>query len=89
MTFRQIGRFIGAIEHTWVEDDIENYEINLIFEVIVEGLYLSQTPVSCEKHLEFLWVPIDNLQYHNLMPTPMIDCIQKMEDRDAYWNSTL
>ena len=85
----KIGRFDGAVEAGWSNNGIKNYEINLIFEVIIEGLSMSQNPLSCEDHLEFFWVHVDDLQKHNLLPNPMIDCIQDLEKDEAYWNSTL
>ena len=83
------GRFFGAIEHAWLHNGIKNYEINLIFDVIIEGLSMSKVPFSCENHLEFFWVPVDDLQKHNLLPSPMAECIQNLEKNKAYWDSTL
>ena len=85
----EIGRFIGAVEAFWLDGDSRNYEINLIFDVMVEGLSRSHAPCSCESHLEFLWVHVDDLHKHNLLPEPMIECIQTSGNGAPYWNSTL
>lgn len=56
--------FLGAVEHGYTEDGRTHHEINLVFAVDVDGDRL----VSQEEHLEFLWVPIDDLVDTDLRP---------------------
>ncbi len=84
-----INCFVGAIEHSWQQEKVNHFEINLVFKVKVEDLSSSNEPVSFEEQLEFFWAPIDSLENHNLKPFPLIDCIRTLDNRNAYWDSTL
>ncbi len=70
-----IKRFIGAIECGFTDNGQVNHEIDLIFEVGVFDLDEFPPPISLESHLEFLWSSPEDLEKHNLLPSPMIDCI--------------
>ena len=80
-----IGDFRGAIENGWEN----NCEVSLIFEVHHDlTVAVTPTPASKEEeHLAFLWVHIEQLHAHNLLPTPLIDWLQK-GNQDA-WASTM
>jgi len=84
-----VGRFIGAVEHAWV-DAFDNHEINLLFEVVITGLDASVAPQSQEGHLEFIWSRPEDLEFHNLLPKPMIKCLKLLANTDtAYWGSSI
>ena len=66
----EVGQFRGAIENAWDDQS----EISLIFEV-KHSLTKNVTPRPAspeEEHLEFLWVHIDQLGEHTLLPTPLV-----------------
>jgi 8-oxo-dGTP diphosphatase len=84
-----VGRFVGAVEHVWM-DEFDNHEINLLFEVTIPGLSSSMAPVSQENHLEFIWSRLEDLESHNLLPSPMITCLQRLEEGyKGYWKSSM
>ena len=84
-----VGRFIGAVEHAWV-DEFNNHQINLLFEVTIAGLDALVTPSSQEAHLEFIWSGPEDLESHNLLPVPMIACLNNLENEDrGYWGSSI
>ena len=84
-----VGRFIGAVEHAWV-DDFDNHEINLLFEAAIPDLNSSAAPASLEPHLEFLWARPEELVSHNLLPVPMIACLKNLEEEQrGYWGSSI
>lgn len=84
-----VGRFIGAVEHAWV-DDFDNHEINLLFEVFIPGLDSSASPQSNEGHLEFIWSRPEDLEFHHLLPGPMIGCLKNWRDGcHVYWGSSI
>ena len=77
--------FRGAIENAW-ED---HCEISLVFDV-EHDLSKENTPTPAspeEEHLAFLWVHQDDLEQHNLLPTPLIDWLQ--ESNTNRWASTI
>lgn len=85
-----VRRFVGAVEHTWIENGQENHEINLVFDVEVAGLDSGSAPESLESHLEFLWSIPQDLKDHNLEPYPLIECLTDMGRRfEGFWGSSL
>ena len=90
----EIGRkavarhFIGAVEWLWTKDGQANHEINLIFEVAIDGLDARKPPRSKESHLEFIWSKPTELRMHNLLPSPLIECLEKWENGyRGYWGT--
>ena len=80
-----VGEFRGAIENAW-ED---HCEISLIFDV-EHNLSKDVTPVPAspeEEHLAFVWVHQDDLQLHNLLPTPLIDWLK--DESHCNWATTI
>lgn len=67
----QPGRFLGGIQHTFIQKQVRHWEINLIFLMEVEGLSADATPVAVEKHLSFEWIPLDRLSDAKLEPAPL------------------
>ena len=88
-----IKRFLGAVEHAWLEDTLTNHEINLVFEVEIEGLVSDAPPTSLEPHLEFLWVEPSQLPDVNLQPSALISLLQTgiegFQAFQAFWGSSL
>lgn len=83
-----VKQFIGAVEATWVENGRPNHELNLVFEVELPLIDTSEPPKSQEAHLEFIWVSLPELEAHNLLPHPMIDCILSWErGYHGFWGS--
>ncbi len=85
-----ISRFIGAVECAYTDAGRENHEIDLLFELDVPGLEPGRVPASREGHLEFLWSEPGELEAHNLLPAPLIDCLQTWErDYRAFWGTSV
>ncbi len=85
----KVNRFIGAVECAYTDAGRENHEINLLFELDVPGLEPGRVPASREAHLEFLWSEPGELSAHNLLPAPLIDCLQAWkQDVRAFWGSS-
>ena len=62
-TASRIVDFAGVVEHGYTDDDTAHHEINLIFNVELDG-----TPQSQEEHLEFVWLPMHQLEATDLRP---------------------
>lgn len=67
----RVGRFLGVIEHSFVQKGKPHHEVNLVFEMTVRGLRSSDAVESEEKHLSFKWVRLSRLQRSDLEPAPL------------------
>jgi len=57
----QAGRFLGCCEHRFVQNNEEKAEINLVFELTVEGLSPDKPLSATEDWIGFKWHPLDQL----------------------------
>lgn len=64
----KVKDFVGIYEHSWDDNGSPYHEINFVFTSEIENPDVSKAPKSCESHLEFEWVHIDNLSTINLLP---------------------
>lgn len=83
-----VERYLGAVEHSYGTP--KEYEINHVFAASCEHQGL--TPLeSKESHLEFKWLLLNNLEVHNLQPTPMIQLARAYAEgkTEGFWASTL
>lgn len=85
----KVRQFIGAVEAAWTENGEDQQEINLLFEISIPDLNSSVIPASKESHLEFFWALPEELAGHNLLPSPLIDCLTNWKTDACYWGSTL
>ena len=86
----EVGHFVGAVEHTWVANQEEHYEINLVFEISIPGLEASIPLASLEPQIEFIWAKLNELKTHNLQPYPLLGCIQNLKHGwKGFWGSSL
>ncbi|WP_433756389.1 NUDIX domain-containing protein [Nocardia sp. CA-135398] len=65
-TAGRILGFAGVVEHGYTDQGNAHHEVNLIFDA-----ELDDTPVSQEEHLEFDWLPIDQINAADLRPTAL------------------
>lgn len=56
-----VKRFLGCAEHAFMQGGKPHEEINLVFEVAIEGVKVSEDPGSLEDYIEFRWVPLKGL----------------------------
>lgn len=62
------GRFLGVVEHQFVQKGRDISEINLVFEMTVAGVCPPTPPDSLEDYIEFEWIPMDGLAGSRLEP---------------------
>lgn len=83
-----VKQFIGAVEAAWSENDKHHYEINLVFEVDIPNIDPGEPPRSLEGHLEFMWAGLGELKAHNLLPEPVILCLENWgHSYQGFWGS--
>jgi len=79
----------GAMEAAWTENGEDHHEINLLFEISIHDLNPNVPPASKESHLEFVWASPDELEEHNLLPAPLVDCLTNWRSDGCFWGSAL
>lgn len=72
----RVGKYLGAVEHSWFQQGIEHFEMNHLFETNIPGVQDLTNPESKEDHLGFYWAPIADLETYNLQPYPLVALIQ-------------
>lgn len=85
----RVGKYLGALEHSFSLDDGFQHEINHIF--LVELVNNEQKIKSKEEHLNFLWVNVDEINENNLEPAPLRKIIPKIikNKNFFFWQSTI
>ncbi len=67
----RVGRFLGAVEHTFRQKGKRHCEVNLVFELVVPDVAPPAAPASCEAQLSFAWCPVSELETSSLEPAPL------------------
>jgi ADP-ribose pyrophosphatase YjhB (NUDIX family) len=83
-------RFLGAVEHSFMQDGEPHCEVNLVFDLAVGGLG-RDAPASREDYIEFFWVPVADLRKSGLEPWPLQTRLRAWLDRRSTaqrWAST-
>ena len=82
--------FFGVIENKWVNDNQEEFELNLIFKVSLVNLSYPDIPTSNEPHLTFSWLNLSKLESSKLEPNPLrIDLKNSYLRMPSYFRSTI
>lgn len=71
----RVGRFLGAVEHTFVHKGERVCEINLVFEMRLPGRRPGAPVPSAEEKLEFFWWPVRHLGDLAVEPSPLRVCL--------------
>ena len=87
----RVGRFLGTVEHAFLQQGVPHAEINLIFAVEIPALSPSAPVRSQEGHLDFNWLEVATLAASNLEPKPVRDLTVRWAtgNPDTWWASTL
>jgi len=65
------GRFLGCCEHTFIQDGKPHAEINLVFELAVEGVSPQERVEAAEDWIGFRWHPLDTLAAAHFEPAEL------------------
>ncbi|SFE63853.1 thiopeptide-type bacteriocin biosynthesis domain-containing protein [Actinopolyspora alba] len=80
-TTAEITGFVGAVEHGYTENEVTHHELNLLFDVTLDA----PEPTSQEKHLEFHWIPLDQIAETNVRPASFKDALVTAEVSVPFW----
>ena len=78
----KVKQYIGAVEADHEDEGIYHQEINHLFITELEDMEYVHNPESKEAHLEFYWIPIHEMDEHNLLPTPVRKVIRNYVNKD-------
>ena len=67
----EAGRFLGCCEHTFIQNGEPRAEINLVFELTVEGVSPQEHVEAAEDWIGFTWHPLDKLAEAHFEPTAL------------------
>jgi 8-oxo-dGTP pyrophosphatase MutT (NUDIX family) len=65
-------RFLGCVEHAFLQKGVWHAEINLVFELRIPGVTAARPPPACEGWIDFRWVPLARLRAARLEPAALI-----------------
>jgi len=87
----EIVQFLGCVEADWNDGEMENFEINLVFKTTINNIDYKSPLISREKHLEFFWSSVSDLDKNNLLPYPLRKLITGYVsgNKTIWWASTL
>jgi 8-oxo-dGTP pyrophosphatase MutT (NUDIX family) len=71
----QAGRFLGCCEHRFVQNGSPKAEINLVFEMTVEGIAPDLPLAAEEDWIGFMWCPFDQLSSVRFEPAALAACL--------------
>ncbi len=77
----KVGRYLGAIEHTWEGAAGNNHEISHFFQVTSSGTNADQSPKSLEDHIEFSWLAPSEFDKQNLQPAPLRQLLKSLNSQ--------
>jgi len=69
------GRFLGMVEHSFVQKGSPHCEWNVCFELNIESLDPDDKVEAAEDHISFLWCEISELKAAKLEPDVLCDLI--------------
>ena len=64
----RVGRFLGVVEHAFIQNKVRHCEINLVFLMQLPGITPARPVKSHEDYIEFLWIPLNRLGKSKLEP---------------------
>lgn len=79
----KITDFAGAVEHGYLEDGAMHHELNLVFRATLSD----REPVSQEDHLEFHWLPVDQLSATDIRPAPLKHALAADDSQVPFWHA--
>jgi len=73
----EAARFLGVAENPFVQNGVEIFELNLVFELFMQGVAVETPPRGIEGHIEFFWHPLAHVAESGLRPAALASRIQE------------
>ena len=71
----QAGRFLGMVEHSFMQKGKPHCEWNVVFELSIPELSPSDRPVAADEHITFKWWDLDDLHAAKLEPEVLCELL--------------
>jgi len=71
------GRFLGMVEHSFVQKGRQHCEWNVVFGLTIDSLNPENEVVSAEDHIRFKWCRLDELESAKLEPAVLCELLPK------------
>ncbi len=86
-----VKEYLGAIEHSWEEGEVINWEINHVFHVEIADLDKNPEIKSLDERFDFIWISSDEFENVNMLPIPIRGLMKKWEkgDKATWWGSSM
>lgn len=84
----RVGRFLGAVEHTFRHKGTQHCEVNLVFRVHIPGVVPGEPVPTCEDWLEFDWIPLKRLAQERVQPHVLQKLLPLWLRGRTAWGST-
>lgn len=86
----EVNTYLGAVEAEFDMEEVYHQEINHLFVADIPTINHQRNPKSCEPHLAFYWIPLHDMDRHNLQPYPVRKVISDYLNKvpGPYWGST-
>ncbi len=86
-----IKQYLGAIEQSWTEGDVRQWEVNHFFQVDIPQVQGAAEIISKEPRYEYLWITPDEFATLDLLPVPVRELLQEWAtgDRTIFWASDM
>jgi 8-oxo-dGTP pyrophosphatase MutT (NUDIX family) len=82
------GRFLGMVEHSFIQKGRRHCEWNVFFELDIPSLESADDVASAEDHISFEWCDISQLKAVKLEPAVICDLLpQWLSDSGERWLS--
>jgi 8-oxo-dGTP diphosphatase len=88
----RVGEFLGAVEHTFVQEGERHCEVNVVFEMDIPAVKPDADPDACEDWITFRWIPLRRLGAYSLEPWPLRKLIPQWVKKGVgfrRWGSTI
>lgn len=69
------GRFLGMVEHSFMQKGKPHCEWNVVFELSIPDLLPAKTPLAAEDHITFKWWDLDDLHSAKLEPEVLCELL--------------
>jgi len=85
------GKFLGMIEHSFIQKGQRHCEWNAFFELKISDLNPDEDVSAAEEHLQFKWCELDELESAKLEPAVLLDLLPQWlaspQRETACWTS--
>ena len=85
----EVGEYLGAVEQSWISDEVKHWEVTHLFHVIIPDLETNPEVVPAEEGFDFIWIAPNEFEQFNFLPKVqrglMVEWVNG--DKKTWWAS--